>query len=277
MRAGRWQPSAARPAPSYSERVFAPPSASPPASSPGLREPILAFLAVTALASALFWTGQVVPVVAANLHAAIALLFLGAPRVAARLSGRPFDYTDAGLRLDPIGKNARVLGIALAITWPLFCVGFFLWYEGMCGALKSPALGPLVDWMIPQCPHWRGLGGGRLRWPPELVMTALTQLLVVAVPEELFFRGYLQGRFDQRWTPRWRIFGTLVGPGWLWAAVFFAFGHVLVDFNPERFAVFVPGLVFGWMRARTGSIAAAAAFHALCNLLSEVMHTSFFY
>ena len=56
----------------------------------------------------------------------------------------------------------------------------------------------------------------------------------------------------------------------------FALGHVLVDFNVQRSAVFFPALVFGWMRARTGSVAAGAAFHALCNLYSDVLHTSFF-
>jgi hypothetical protein len=30
------------------------------------------------------------------------------------------------------------------------------------------------------------------------------------------------------------------------------------------------------MRARTGSVAAGAVFHALCNLYSDVLHTSFF-
>jgi membrane protease YdiL (CAAX protease family) len=40
--------------------------------------------------------------------------------------------------------------------------------------------------------------------------------------------------------------------------------------------VFFPGLAFGWMRARTGSLAAGTAFHASCNLLSEILHASFF-
>jgi hypothetical protein len=30
------------------------------------------------------------------------------------------------------------------------------------------------------------------------------------------------------------------------------------------------------MRARTGSIAAGATFHALCNVVSDVLHTSYF-
>jgi membrane protease YdiL (CAAX protease family) len=58
--------------------------------------------------------------------------------------------------------------------------------------------------------------------------------------------------------------------------VLFAVSHLAVIPNPLRLAVFFPALLFGWMRARTGSIAAAAVFHALCNLTSDVMHTSYF-
>ena len=60
------------------------------------------------------------------------------------------------------------------------------------------------------------------------------------------------------------------------SAALFAVGHVLVDGNPIRLAVFFPGLVFGWMRARTGSILPGLLFHAMCNLCSEVLHRSFF-
>jgi membrane protease YdiL (CAAX protease family) len=46
--------------------------------------------------------------------------------------------------------------------------------------------------------------------------------------------------------------------------------------NPQRLAVIFPALVFGWMRARTGSIVPGALFHALCNLFADVLHTSYF-
>jgi membrane protease YdiL (CAAX protease family) len=46
--------------------------------------------------------------------------------------------------------------------------------------------------------------------------------------------------------------------------------------NPQRLAVFFPALLFGWMRARTGSIAPGAVYHALCNVLADLLHTSYF-
>jgi hypothetical protein len=54
-------------------------------------------------------------------------------------------------------------------------------------------------------------------------------------------------------------------------ALLFALIHFAVDLNPARLAVFFPALLFGWLRALRGGIGAAAAFHASCNLLSEVL------
>ena len=121
-----------------------------------------------------------------------------------------------------------------------------------------------------------GFSGGQLRLPPDFALLALNQVLVIAIPEELFFRGYLQGRLEARWPPGRRLLGAGVGRALLLSSVLFALGHFLVDFNPQRLAVFFPGLIFGWMRARTGSIAAGAGFHALCNLLADVLHGSYF-
>jgi membrane protease YdiL (CAAX protease family) len=115
-----------------------------------------------------------------------------------------------------------------------------------------------------------------LRLPPDFLQLALSQIVVVAVPEELFFRGYLMGRFEERWPSRRQLFGASVGWPLLVSSALFALGHFLVDFDATRLAVFFPGLAFAWMRSRSGSIAAGALFHALCNLLSEVLHTSFF-
>lgn len=243
--------------------------------SADLAEPIITFFVVTGLCSALYWIGRGVPFVAGNLHVAIAFLFLAAPAVAARLSRHPFDYEAAGLRLDPVARGLEVLGAALALTWPLFFAGFLLYYGSVCRTHGSAAAA-LVDWLTPQCVHWRGWAGARLAWTPDLALSALNQLLVVAVPEELFFRGYLQGRLESRFVPRRDLLGAKVGPATLISSGLFALGHVLVDLNPARFAVFVPGLVFSWMRSRTGAIAAGALYHALCNVYSDVVHRSFF-
>ncbi len=239
---------------------------------PGLREPLLAFAAATGAAALLAAVGVAVPVVRNNLHAAIALLFIYVPAAAARCAGREFDYAQAGLRADPVALNLAVVAVFAAVTLPAFTAGFFLFYGHVCtipANAATRAFGGL-------CRHWLGRQAGQLRLPPQFALLAFSQLVVVAIPEELFFRGYLLERLEQVWPPTRRFLGAPVGLALLVTSVLFALGHVLVVPNPQRLAVFFPALVFGWMRARTGSIAAGAVFHALCNLTSDVLHTSYF-
>lgn len=97
------------------------------------------------------------------------------------------------------------------------------------------------------------------------------QVLVIALPEEAFYRGYLQTALDAVWPPRWRVLGADLGPGWLVSALVFAVGHVLTTPHASRLAVFFPALLFGWLRARTRGVGAGVAFHATCNLLSATL------
>jgi membrane protease YdiL (CAAX protease family) len=238
-----------------------------------LREPLLAYAAATALAGVLSAVGGAVPFVRDNLHAFIAIVFFYTPAVAARAGGRRFDYHEAGLRLHPLGLNLKVLGAACLAFFPAFVVGFFAFYGSACG--------PKGDWLTPAfgrlCQHWQGLHGGGLRLPEHFALSALNQLVVVAIPEEIFFRGYLLVRLERVWRPTRRLWGAPVGLALLVSSALFALGHLVTVPNPQRLAVFFPALVFGWMRGRTGSIAVGATFHALCNIVSDVLHTSYFF
>ncbi len=110
------------------------------------------------------------------------------------------------------------------------------------------------------------------RAPQDFSSRALGQLLVVGLPEEAFFRGFLQSSLDGSWKDkRWRVLGAEIGPGWVLSAVIFAVGHVLTIPNPARLGVFFPALIFGWLRARTGGVGASIVFHAMCNLFSAYL------
>jgi|GEM_PF-3934942 membrane protease YdiL (CAAX protease family) len=110
-------------------------------------------------------------------------------------------------------------------------------------------------------------------WLPILFFV---QLIAVAIPEEWFFRCYLQQRFDAAMTPKWSIFGSSLGWGWILSNALFALGHLVLDPRVERLAVFFPGLLFGWMFARTRSIAAPALMHALANVNIHVLNILMF-
>ena len=80
-------------------------------------------------------------------------------------------------------------------------------------------------------------------WLFELV---LIQLLLIALPEEVFFRGYLQSTIDKLVGSDRKVFGVdfNVKSTFLVSALF-AIGHFITIPNPARLAVFFPSIVFG--------------------------------
>jgi membrane protease YdiL (CAAX protease family) len=149
--------------------------------------------------------------------------------------------------------------LSMAVAFPPFAVGYRFFYA--CS---------LVRWALRCHPaHFT------LHWPPSMLDDIGGQLVVIALPEEAFFRGYLQTAFDRVWAPRWRVLGADLGPGWLLSAAIFAVGHVITRPDPARLAVFFPALVFGWLRRRTGGIGAGVLFHASCNLFSAALGRGF--
>ncbi|MBX3250846.1 MAG: CPBP family intramembrane metalloprotease [Myxococcales bacterium] len=153
----------------------------------------------------------------------------------------------------------REIGVALglaAVIFPPFAVGFYLWH----GAAHPFVFNP----------------------PPDFASFVAAQLVVVGLPEEAFFRGFVQTRLHDawpprpRWLPRWmRREGQQGVPLHLGAlilqAALFALVHVFAEPHPARLAVFFPGLVFGWLRAWRGGVGAAIVFHGLSNVFSELL------
>lgn len=110
---------------------------------------------------------------------------------------------------------------------------------------------------------------------PELRSFAFGQLVIIALPEEAFYRGYLQSRLDEVFPRRVRILGADVGVSLVVTSAIFALGHMATIRDPARLAVFFPSLLFGWLRARTGGIGAGVFFHTACNVFSELLGKGF--
>lgn len=102
-------------------------------------------------------------------------------------------------------------------------------------------------------------------FPSDWPLLFLYHLLCVALPEEVFYRGYMQSRLNEAFRKRVVVFSAPLGFGWIYTAALFAIGHFLIDFRVDTLATFLPGLAFGWLRERTGSVTASTLFHALCN------------
>ena len=250
-----------------------PPASSPaPAAAPPspLKEALVVFALAIAAAATLYHLSFVVPYLDQALHFFVALVFLAAPTLVARRRGE--DLVDYGFTRKPLLKGLAYGLVPLLVIFPLFIAGYVLFYEVICA---NPAgLGVLAPPGF--CRHfagWDALADPRLPKGPLDFIAG--QLVVVALPEELFFRGYLLKRLEEAFPPKRRLLGGGVGWALLLSAGLFALGHVLVDLDPRRLAVFFPGLLFGWMRSATGSILAGTLAHASSNVFIELLNRTF--
>jgi membrane protease YdiL (CAAX protease family) len=106
---------------------------------------------------------------------------------------------------------------------------------------------------------------GHIAFSANWLLLLLYHLACVALPEEIFYRGYMQSRLNEAFPSGVNVLSGRLGVGWLYTTVLFALGHYLIDFRVDTLATFFPGMVFGWMRERTDSVVASTIFHALCN------------
>lgn len=213
--------------------------------------------------------------VAANLGGVAAFLFVALPD--ARLRARGERWADHGVPFHGLGdrRTWRALArgtlhglLVCAVVFPPFVAAFWVYAQWIL-----PGLPPAIAHLLAPYGGPAHLG---LRLPPDLAVFALVQLLVVALPEEIFYRGWMQSAWARSDPSRGLdLLGARLGVGFLRTEVLFALGHLVV-LQPWRLATFFPGLLFGWVRARTGSVIAPAVVHALANLLVRTLEVSFY-
>lgn len=203
-----------------------------------------------------------------------ALLFVLVPDL--RLRARREDWDGYGLPplslRAPGALRAWVRGagaglLASAAVLPVFALLFAAY------AWALPHLAPRLAHGL--APYLRP-GTFALRFPDGFLLQIGLQILAVALPEELFYRGFVQTSWARGAPGRGvTVLGARLGAGFVWTQVLFAAGH-LVRFQPWRLGTFLPGLWFGWLRERTGSIVAPVVAHACSNLLLLVLERSFY-
>ena len=233
------------------------------------------FVPIVPISPPRLWTVWLMLPVAALVSAAATALALGAlffpvaPQLRAMALGPRRLF--GALTAQPAGLFAAALAWALALAgcalvaaalspsaptlaarlrlrecprWPLL---------GLAGALATLGVGVAGDCL-------RALAGGRgaalsrpfAAMPVELaVLGALIAGVGVGAAEELFFRGYLQTRFEERLAP-W-------GANLLVAALF-----ALSRGSPWPAAsALAAGALYGWLARRAGSLLPSIAAHAL--------------
>ncbi len=194
-------------------------------------------------------------------------------------------------------RGAKVAAVCGALVFPPFVLAFFWFYDQVCGgeltllqpvlAVESltPAAGGLESYLERLCRAHNGdFWPSSLRVPADwLEYGGLASLLAVAIevfaialPEEVFHRGYLMSALEELWPPKLRVVGVPLGLAALLASVLFAVGHLVGMAEAARLATFFPALLFAWLWRKSNSLWAPALFHAASNLLMAVLLASTF-
>ena len=150
-------------------------------------------------------------------------------------------------------KSAVLIALlCMAIVFPIFIFGNHIWKAWIFGKSFSFAL-------------------------PEKALLAIwfEQTILIALPEEFFYRGWMQSVMLRRWTAKRKILGAGFGIAIVFTSLLFAIGHLAAIPSPFRLAVFFPSLLFGWLRVRTGSLIAPILVHGASNLLMSVLVASY--
>src|SRR5262245_47339859 len=135
---------------------------------------------------------------ALRLETSLVWLFLGLCLILARRESISLHGLDLRIR-PPSLRFHSILGFALLSLYGAghASISLFLWHQTF--SLKLPE-NPLTD--------------------------LAKEFLIVAFPEEVFFRAYVQSRWDLAWGKPWDFFGASVGLGLPVQAVLFAICHL---------------------------------------------------
>ncbi len=106
------------------------------------------------------------------------------------------------------------------------------------------------------------------RWP----LWVLFQFVCVAFPEELFFRGYFLSNSLYLFKTNVKMDASTAGLlSVVLSAGVFALSHVLVLGDPVSALTFFPGLIFGWLFVRMGTLTPSILLHGTANVSYVMM------
>lgn len=177
--------------------------------------------------------------------------------------------TTLDLLLPPFGQirnkpDFRGMGLELAhfavitvIVFAIYIAGYWAFYAFKATHENATLI---VSWNV----------------PPRIVYEIFTQIFVIALPEELFYRGFLQSALLKKMPSHKRLSGWPLGAAIICTNLIFAFGHVASTLNPMRMLTFFPGILFSYFVLRHKSLLSAILFHAACNILGQILFASFY-
>lgn len=175
--------------------------------------------------------------------------FVAIPVVAAILLNLPM--SELGIVIRRPLLDMRMLGLACLIFLPVFAVGYSIYLMHSFNATFV------------------------LRVPPDFGKALADHYLYFALSEELLFRGYMQQRLSRVLPRVFKILRFELPLAGIVCAALFAAAHLLYEPSLFRVLVFFPGLVYAWLRYKTGSILAPVLFHGTCNITEYATRSMF--
>jgi uncharacterized protein len=122
--------------------------------------------------------------------------------------------------------------------------------------------------------------GGPADFMPLAIKALVFGFVLQAIPQEILFRGYIQTRLNEVFGRPYTLFGISWGAGVVIASLLFGLLHVINPFNPFKgeynlnifwgIWTFFFGLVYGFLREKTGNITVPTIVHGIENTFSYI-------
>lgn len=199
------------------------------------------------------------------------------------------DFAEYGLRFTRFGRQLMIVGVCIIPVGAANMVQAYVDHTSLGGSLVLAGdhvlLLLVVAWLLK--PRASSAATAASVVFPLLVIPVFTSdaeaahkllatvycLLFVGFGEEMFNRGYVQSRLNAVLGRPYVFFGVSWGWGLIFSSLLFGIGHFFTHFNPFLgefgvnwwwgFWTIFSGLVFGYLRERTGSIFVPAIIHGL--------------
>lgn len=180
----------------------------------------------------------------------VAVIFITFPVIVARKKN--IELEEFGLKEDKIVADILIgIGIGLLI-FPPFWIGSYIYWNKILGMNIS----------------------FHLTLPPNLLNIIVTNIFLVAFPEEFFYRGYIQKRISELLKYKLKGYKVII-ISVLISSTLFSIGHLVTIPNVARLAVFFPSIIFGLLRQWRKSIFSAIVFHSFCNVFMDTLQLSY--
>jgi uncharacterized protein len=177
----------------------------------------------------------------------------------------------------PLGMGVNYKTWSGAGIMAVVNLGLLLLLGGMLR--KKKVLAPVTGaaaWIV----LWPAVPTGAQVAAGKLIVIFFTYALFVGFGEEILYRGYMQTRLNEVFDKPYHFFDVSIGWGTLLAALLFGLTHVgilrwIVGLDMQVTAAWgfwtaFSGLVFGFVREKSGGILAPALLHGMPQAIAEV-------